>query len=163
MNFKDIIRNNPFTVAIILLAALISGITFVYSEALALVELVVIIVCSVFALKWISHESLRKKEMLRSFESFLRESDDVSDNVMTFPFPFMLVDNNGSVEWFNSRFHELFEGDSVKNGDFITSFIPECKKIIESNDFSPLEISAAAKQYTVHPARIDDKIISLYL
>ena len=162
MNFKDILRNNPFTVAIILLAALISGITFVFSKPLAFAELIVIIVCSVFALKWISHESMRKKEMLRSFESFLRESGDVSDTVTSFPFPFLLIDKNGSIEWFNARFHELFEGDSVKNGEFITSFMPECLKIIESNDFSPIEINAASKQYTVHPARIDENIISLY-
>ncbi|MBO5395491.1 MAG: DHH family phosphoesterase [Clostridia bacterium] len=162
MNFRDILKNNPFTVAIILLATLISGVTFIFSKPIAVVELVIVIAFSVLAIKWIGHESARKKEMLRSFESYLRESGDVSDSVTSFPFPFLLVDNNGTVEWFNARFHELLDGAEVKNGDLISRFFPDCKKIIEANDFSVFEIKTANKEYTVYPARIDEKLISLY-
>ena len=162
MNFKDIIKNNPFTVAIILLATLISGVTFIFSHILAIAELLIVIIFSVFALKWIRNESARKKEMLRSFESFLKENGDVSDSVTSFPFPFLLTDNDGSIQWFNSRFHELLDGESLKDGDFIESFIPDCKKIIEKNDFTVFDIKAGAKQYTVHPARIDENVISIY-
>lgn len=162
MNFRDILKNNPFTVAIILLATLISGVTFIYSKPLAIVELVIVIAFSVFAIKWIRNESARKKEMLRSFESHLRETGDVGDSVTAFPFPFMLIDNDGAVEWFNSRFHELLDDVQLKNGDLISQFFPDCKKIIEANDFSVFDIKTVNKEYTVYPARIDEKLISLY-
>lgn len=162
MNFKDIIKNNPFTVAIILLATLISGVTFLYSKTLAVVELVIIIAFAVLALKWIRHESARKKEIFRSFESFLKENNEISDSISSFPFPYILVDNNGGIEWFNSRFHELLDDKNIKNGELISAFIPDCAKIIEKNDFSMFEITVGEKQYTVHPARIDENIISVY-
>ena len=162
MNFRDILKNNPFTVAIILLATLISGVTFIYSKPLAIVELVIVIAFSVFAIKWIRNESARKKEMLRSFESHLRETGDVGDSVTAFPFPFMLIDNDGTVEWFNSRFHELLDDVQLKNGDLISQFFPDCKKIIDANDFSVFDIKTVNKEYTVYPARIDEKLISLY-
>ncbi len=162
MNFRDILKNNPFTVAIILLATLISGVTFVFSKPLAIVELVIVISFSVLAIKWIRNESARKKEMLRSFENHFRESGEMSDSVTSFPFPFLLVDNTGAVEWFNARFHELLEGTEVKNGDLISHFFPDCRKIIEANDFSVFEIAIANKEYTVYPARIDENLISLY-
>lgn len=162
MNFRDILKNNPFTVAIILLATLISGVTFIFSKPLAFVELVIVIAFTVLAIKWIGHESSRKKAMLRSFESYLRESGDVADSVTSFPFPFLLVDNKGAVEWFNARFHELLDGAELKNGDLISHFFPDCRKIIESNDFSVFEIKTANKEYTVYPARIDENLISLY-
>lgn len=162
MNFRDILKNNPFTVAIILLATLISGVTFIFSKPLAFVELVIVIAFTVLAIKWIGHESSRKKAMLRSFESYLRESGDVADSVTSFPFPFLLVDNKGAVEWFNARFHELLDGVELKNGDLISHFFPDCRKIIESNDFSVFEIKTANKEYTVYPARIDENLISLY-
>ncbi len=162
MNFRDILKNNPFTVAIILLATLISGVTFLFSKPLAIVELVIVIAFAVLAIKWIRHESARKKEMLRSFESYLRESGDIGDSVTSFPFPFLIVDNNGAVEWFNSRFHELLDGVQVKNGELISRFFPDCRRIIEANDFSVFEIRTDNKEYTVYPARIDEKLISLY-
>ena len=162
MNFRDILKNNPFTVAIILLATLISGITFIFSKPLAMVELLIVIFFSVLSLKWIRHESARKKEMLRSFESFLRNSGDVGDSITAFPFPFLLIDNNGAVEWFNSRFHEILDDAQMKNGDLISAVIPDCNKIIASNDFSVFEIKTATKEYTVYPARIDENLISLY-
>lgn len=162
VNFKDILKNNPFTVAIILLATLISGITFIYSKPLAFVELIVVIAFSMFALKWIRHEAAHKKEMLRSFESFLRSSGDIGDSVTTFPFPFLLMNNDGAVEWFNARFHEVLDGVTVKNGDFVDSVIPHCKNITQLNDFSVFEIKTSNRQYTVHPTRIDENIISLY-
>ncbi len=162
MNFKDIIKNNPFTVAIILLATLISGVTFIFSGVLAIVELLIVIAFAVLSLRWIRNESARKKEMLRSFESFLRENGEVSDSITTFPFPYLLADNDGSIQWFNARFHELLDGEAVKHGDFISSVIPECRKIIEKNDFSVFEIRSGSKQYTAHPARIDENTISVY-
>ena len=55
MNFRDILKNNPFTVAIILLATLISGVTFIFSKPLAIVEIVIVFAFSVLAIKWIGH------------------------------------------------------------------------------------------------------------
>ncbi len=162
MNFKDILKNNPFTVAIILLAALISGITFIFSKPLSIVQLVIVIILSVFALKWIRNESSRKKEMLRSFESFLRSSGDISDSVTSFPFPFLIVNNKGGVEWFNSQFHEVIDGIQLKKGDCISSVILGSGKIFDKNDFSVFEIKTDTKEYTVYPARIDENFISLY-
>ncbi len=162
MNFRDILKNHPFTVAIILLATLFSGITFIFSRPLAIVQLILVMFFAVLSLRWVRNESARKKEMLRSFENYLRAEGEIGDSVTSFPFPFILVDNNGNVEWFNSHFHELLDGVQIKKGDLISAFILDSGKIFEKNDYSVFEIKTNTKEYTVYPARVDENLISLY-
>ncbi len=163
MKFKDILRNNPFTVAIIFFATLISGISFIYSKTIALTELLIIIVLVVAALKWISKTAERKRMFLRSVEESITESGNMGEKTSAFPFPFILVDNSGHIQWFNSSFDSVLSSLEDRFSDDIRAFIPGFDEFVFAENSEPFELTAGDRQFTVYPSRIEDNLISLYM
>ncbi len=162
MNYKDILKNNPFTVAMILLATLVSAVTFTYSPVIAVFELVIIIVTSVFALKWLSKVSKRKKEYLDNFEKYLRENDEIGEITAAFPLPFAIVSNNGAIEWFNKSFHAVIDENSSCNDIF--ELIPTAKRFLVDNNFSSFDFINKEKKFTVFPSRMHkDSVILMFV
>lgn len=162
MKFRDIIRNNPYSVVLILASTLISGITFVYSKTLAVIELIVVLLIVVAALKWISATSRRKKEFLSCVEASLSENGELGKSTLSFPFPFLLADNKGYIQWFNSSFHVLIDDFGEKYSDNIKSFILQAQSFLSENVYDSFEIKTAAREYTVYPSRIEDNLVALY-
>lgn len=162
MNFRDVLRNNPFTVAIILIATLISGVTFIFSKTLAIIELCVIIALVICALKWISHISDRKKGFLRSVEKSITEADGIGKLTSLFPFPLLLTDLKGNVEWFNAPFDSVIEliGSSYSNN--VRSFLNCSVFSGNDTDYTPFDFSVETKHFTVFPSSIDEKLIAFY-
>lgn len=162
MKFRDILRNNPFTIALILVSTLICGITFVFSEVLAIAELVVVLFIVVFAIKWISKSALRKKEFLRSVEANLSESGESGRLTGSFPFPLLLVNNKGDIQWFNSAFHQLIDGFEDSYSDNVFSFLPVSQDILSKTEYDSFEISTSDKKYTVWLSRVEDELVAMY-
>ncbi len=161
MNYRDVLRNNPFTVAMILLATLISGITFMYSPVLAFIELLIIVTVAVFALKWLSKVSNRKKEYLKNFEAFLRDSGELGEGTASFPFPFIVVNNNGKIEWFNFAFHRIIDDLEGKGSSDIYELFPDADKFLTESS-AAFEFSAGNLQYTVYSSRLNSDSIALF-
>ncbi len=162
MKFRDIIRNNPYSVLLILAATLISGITFVFSKTVAVIELIVVLLIVVSALKWISASSRRKKEFLSCVEASLSENGEIGKYTVSFPFPFLLVDNKGYIQWFNSAFHSLIDDLGEKYSDNIKSFIISAQSFLSENIYDSFEIKTADREFTVYPSRIEDNLVALY-
>lgn len=162
MKFRDVLRNNPFTIALILISTLISGITFVYSKALAVAELALVLFVVIIALKWISRSSMRKKEFLRCVEASLSENGDIGKYTVSFPFPLLLVNNKGDIQWFNSAFHSLIDEFDERYSDNIYSFLPHSQEILSNSEYDSFEIKTDKKEYTVYPSRIDNDLVALY-
>ncbi len=159
MNYKDILKNNPFTVAMILLATLLSSITFIFSPIVAIFELIVIITVSVFALKWLSKVSLRKKMLLNNFEEHLKANGEIGETVTAFPLPFAIVINNGTIEWFNQAFRSVIN-DDIGCTD-IYELINDADRFLKNNDFSEFELQISAKNYTVFPSKMNEETFIL--
>lgn len=155
------LRNNPFTVAMILVSTLICGITFVYSKSIAIIELVIVIGLVIASLKWISHCSERKKGILRALESSISQNGENGKFTSSFPFPLLLVDDSGNVEWFNSEFEPLLDSFSGVYSENIVTFLPEVSECIKNN-LPCADIVVNDKKYTVHVSRIDARFVSLY-
>jgi len=162
VNFKDMLRNNPFTVAMIIFATLVSGITFVYSKALAIIELIIVIGIVIGALKWMSAAAARKKDLIRSVEESIMQSGEQGKYTSSFPFPLLLVDLKGNIEWFNSEFEPLLDGFKDLYSDNIASFLPEISDRLCDDKFSPIEVSCNDKKYTVHLSHTGDSCIAMY-
>ncbi len=162
MNFKDVLRNNPFTIAIIVVAALISGITFAYSKTLALIQLVVIIGLVIAALKWISYTAERKKDFLRAVEANITESGENGKFTGNMPFPLLLVRKNGSIEWFNKAFNELIDDFDVSYTDNAVALLPDIKPVLSGEKSDFFEFATKSKEYTVFPSYITEELIALY-
>lgn len=162
LNFRDVLKNNPFTVAIILFATLVSGVTFIYSKTVAIIELILIIVLVVCALKWLSHTAERKKRILHSIENSLSETGDIGEKTYSIPFPLVVVDSTGEIEWFNKAFDVIVDeiGDQFSNN--IRCVVTNCDVLLEDLDFSPIEINVSGKYYTVFPSKMDEQYIALY-
>lgn len=162
MNFRDVLKNNPFTVAIILFSTLVSGVTFIYSKTVAIIELVLIILLVVLALKWLSHTAERKKSILHSIENSLSESGDIGKKTSAFPFPLVVIKPDGEIEWFNKAFDIIIDEIGDQFGNNIRSVITNSETFIDAGDFSSVEINVAGNYYTVFPSKIDDDNIALY-
>lgn len=162
MKLRDIFRNNPFTIILILLATLISGITFVYAKGVAVVELAVVMAVVILALKWISKSAERKKQLLRCVEASLAENGDIGKYTVSFPFPFILVNNKGEIQWFNTAFHDIIDdfGDSYSGN--IKSFIMQSHSLLNEAVGVPAEVKNDNKEYTVYSSRIEDDLVALY-
>lgn len=162
MNYKDILRNNPFTVAMILLATFISAITFVFSPLLAFIELLVIVSVAVFALKWLSKIASRKKEYLKNFEAFLIESGELGEGTASFPFPLVIVNNSGVIEWFNRAYNRIIDDMESKGSSDIKELFPDAQKFLTDSAVAPFEFKAGSRQYTVYSTRLNDETVALY-
>ncbi|MBR3768576.1 MAG: DHH family phosphoesterase [Clostridia bacterium] len=162
MRFKDVLKNNPFTIAIILFATLVSGITFIYSKTVAIAELIIIIAIAVGALKWLSYTADRKKDLFHSIENSLSETGNIGGMTSAFPFPLVVIDNNGKIEWFNSLFDAIINGIGEKYSNNIKTFITNADEFLLDSNFSSFEISTVDSHYTVFPSRIGENAVALY-
>ncbi len=163
MSFKDVLKNNPCTVAIILLATLISGITFVYSKFLAVAELSVIIVLVIASLKYLTHISARKKDMLRSFEQSFVAGGEVSGSITNFPFAYLIADKKGNIEWFNNEFEKILELGNCKYTNDLFSLFPESRNIIAADDFRPFELKVGDMQFTVVSSALEENYVLYFV
>ena len=64
MKLSHLIKNNPFTFLLFLLALIVSGVTFTFSWLLGCVELACLILITVLAAKWFSNDMKRKIEQI---------------------------------------------------------------------------------------------------
>ena len=162
MKFKDILINNPFTVAIIFFATLVSGVTFIFSKTVAIIELVIILGLSIGALKWLSHIAERKKSFIHAVEQSISGGGDESINTAVFPFPILLMDNKGYIQWFNTGFDKIIDAFGERFSNDVRLFIPEVAAVLDGDDMSLFEMTAGETHYTVYPSRIEENLLSLY-
>ncbi len=162
MNFKDLLKNNPFTVIMIVISTLISGITFIFSKTIAVIELAVLLIFVVCALKWITQTAERKKAMLHSIEKSITEAGEAGEFVSSFPFPLLLIRNSGEIEWFNTAFDEIISFSSASFDNNAFTFIPDSKKLIYDKDCSSFEYISENKQFTVYSSPVDEDLTALY-
>lgn len=162
MKLNDLLKNNPFTILIICISTVISGITFIHSKTLAVIELTAVVALVVIDLKWLSNTARQKAAQLRSIENSLRENSQIGETVGSFPFPLLLIKKTGEIEWFNSAFDSIVKFVGESYSDNVRTFIPQCKQLLKSGNISSFEYSADKTQFTVFPSKIDDNLYALY-
>ena len=163
MNIGKIIKSNPFALIALLMAAVVSGITLMYSFMLGLVELICVVFVAVVAGNWYSHSLKRKVEQVRDLSASLQTGDPAdSAAVEAFPLPVVLIAKDGEMIWFNALFQALLADFSQLKNNNIFSVIPFEETALAESRLDSFEAKGDKGRYTVYPSAQKDELYALY-
>ena len=162
MNFGNLIKTYPCTVIAFLIAAVGAGLTFIFSPILGIAELVVLLVFAFFAIRWFMNKLARKREDVELLTSSLRIGKESGEAEKLFPFPILLVKQDGEIVWYNHRFERvLLDFSKLKTGN-AAELLPIHSVLHEDKETGPIELNGDHQRYTVYPVRLKDDLVSFY-
>lgn len=115
----------------------------------------------------------KEKEWKKYIEGLAEEFDTATKHaVFNMPFPLVLLEMDGTISWYNTRFKDLFEDEDLLNKK-IGELLPqlEVERLLEDEDRKPVEVAYEDQYYEIHYNVVDSKktistrenIIMLYL
>ena len=162
MDLLKVIKNNPFTFISLITAAAVCGFTFRYSVPLAAAEAIVIILVTVFSLRWYYDDLTRRKDQVRALSESMQTGDIVGEELRSFPLPVVLVKENGEMIWFNTLFEQILSDFSELHNSNINSLFSFSEHLAEKDRKDRLEVRGDTRAFTVYPAPIKDGSWALY-
>lgn len=101
----------------------------------------------------------KEREWTKYIEGLAEEFDSATKHaVFNMPFPLVILEEDGTINWYNTRFSAMIDEDSILNnkiGDFVPKIKPE--DIIKKDDKKPLDIEYKGKYYKVYYNIVDIK------
>ncbi len=162
MKIVNIIKRNPFTFIIILIALIVSLLTIMYSIPVGLTEIGCVCFVAFISFRWYLKDQKRKIEQVHSLCEMLRLSDDDKTVVGVFPLPTALIKSNGELVWFNALFEEVLHDFSKMENNNLCSVIPLHTYLSEDGTAGSFEVSGDKGCYTVYPAALKEDAYALY-
>ncbi|NLW39622.1 MAG: phosphoesterase [Tissierellia bacterium] len=115
----------------------------------------------------------KEKEWKKYIEGLAEEFDTATKHaVFNMPFPLVLLEMDGTISWYNTRFKDLFADEDLLNKK-IDELLPqlEVERLLEDEDRKPVEVAYEDQYYEIHYNVVDSKktistrenIIMLYL
>lgn len=115
----------------------------------------------------------KEKEWKKYIEGLAEEFDTATKHaVFNMPFPLVLLEMDGTISWYNTRFKDLFADEDLLNKK-IEELLPqlEVERLLEDEDRKPVEVAYEDQYYEIHYNVVDSKktistrenIIMLYL
>lgn len=162
LKFTDLLKNNPISFIILFCAVAVSGITFFYSRPVGFLELAVVAVLSTAQIFWINNTVRRKDEEVRLLNSVLTERGDAGSELRNFPFPIVIVNQNGKIEWYNNLFQKVISCYPAYDGMNISSVLPAFDIAGAESEGYSFEAESSKLKFTVYSSALDDGLIALY-
>ncbi len=162
MKIINIIRNNPFTFILIMIALIASLVTLSYSLTIGLIELFCVVFVAVISMRWYMNDLKRKVEQVNTLTSVMRLSQEDNELMNVFPLPVVLVREDGELIWFNSLFEELLPDFSQMENNNLSSVFPLHAHLADTENAIGFEVSGDNGHYTVYPAPMKDGTYALY-
>ena len=114
----------------------------------------------------------KEKEWTKYIEGLAEEFDSVTKHtVFNMPFPLVMLEKDGSIFWYNTRFLSLVDEEDLLNRK-IKEFVPKLnlEDVLKGDEKTPLDIQFKDRFYEVHYNIVEikktistrDKIIMLY-
>ncbi len=115
----------------------------------------------------------KKKEELRTYIENLSDNVDAATKnaILNIPFPLVIIDESGSINWYNMLFFNIFEGSYIleKNlNEFVTGI--NLEKVLKSGSEKYTNLNIRQNYYDLYCNRIDvqeksgsSHIIMIYL
>ena len=102
----------------------------------------------------------KEKEWREYIEDLSREFDSATKHaIFNMPFSLALLEENGSISWYNSKFGDMMEDEEEILGKEIESLVPsiDIEELLKNEDRKPLEIEYNDRFYKVHYNIVNDK------
>lgn len=133
---------------IIIYVALATITIFVYNQILGVVSLLTLAFIIYYINYLINKDNKEKREFIEEMDMGF---DEISKNaIFSLPFPIMVMDENGNLKWYNTRFKKLFNTEDNLVGTNITSLLPEYDIYRKDLTEGPLEFSFDGRYYHIY-------------
>ncbi len=161
MRFGYVIRNNPFSIGAVLLAAAI-GVVLLFSEPLAgVISLMIVAAFAAFQIRWYLNLLARKKEQVRVLSRSLLQDEAAAEAVSAFPLATVLVEKNGDIIWYNGQFERvLADFSDLKRGN-VNALFPFSDRV-GTPEAEHFDASGSTMRFTVYPAAQEGGRYALY-
>lgn len=101
----------------------------------------------------------KNKEWAKYVENLSNEFDSATKHaIFNMPFPLVLIDEKGSITWYNTPFLEMIVEEDILNEriyDLVPNFSME--ELLKKDEDDPLSIKYGGKHYRVYPNMVDSK------
>lgn len=152
----------------LIIIGLMVGIIAIYEPKLAFIGALLLIYLVFYTIR---ETTEKKKELIKYIENLSNEFDSATKHaIFNMPFPLVMIDENGSITWYNTPFLEMIVEEDILN-ERIYELIPNFKldELLKNEDETPSNIKYGDNYYKVYSNTIDtkrvgnrNKIILLY-
>ena len=162
MKLKDILKSDPYSLISLLFSLIISIVLLKISVTGGILFMAVSVILFVLSFVRYSRQFERKKDMVRLLELSFEGKSRGSGLVREFPVPAVIIEKNGSIQWFNRSFEQSFSSSDTVKAALLSDIFPDFSIGILTGQDASFELDKDEKHYTVYPSAIDNDIYALY-
>jgi c-di-AMP phosphodiesterase-like protein len=155
MDYKNLFKWKDDKVYLVIIGCLIAIIAY-YKPILAFVWAIALAYLVYHYIKTI-HDN--EKEWTKYIEGLAEDFDSATKHaVFNMPFPLVMLEENGNISWYNTRFLEMMDEEDILNKK-IDELISQIKveDMLKDNKRIPLNIKHKDKYYKVYYNVVDNK------
>ncbi len=155
MEDKKILKWKEAKLYLIVIGCLIAIIAY-YQPVLALICAIALAYLIYHYIKTIDN---KEKEWAKYIEGLVEEFDSVTKHaVFNMPFPLVMLEVDGTINWYNTRFSEMIDEEDILNIN-IEELIPKLNigEILKDKQKNPLEIQYKDNYYGIYYNIVDIK------
>ena len=161
MRLGNLIKNNPFSIGAILLAACVCLVLTYFNAFAGAVALMAVACFAAFQFRWFMNGLARKKEQVRMLNTSLLQDKSASYALSEFPLASALVSRAGDILWYNELFERVLADFSDMKSDNVNAMFSFTRQLNEQPD-GPFEVAGAERRFTVYPAAQGEDRFALY-
>ncbi len=94
----------------------------------------------------------KEKEWTKYIETLTEEFESATKHaVFNMPFPLVLLEIDGTISWYNTRFSSMIDEENILNNK-IEEFVPNLniEEILKKDDKKPIEVKYKDRHYQIH-------------
>lgn len=155
MDHNNLFKWKNGKIYLIIIGCLIAIIAF-YQPILAMVFALAF---AYLIYKYIINIQDREREWIKYIEGLSEEFDSATKHaVFNMPFPLVMLETDGTVSWYNTRFLDMMDEKDILNKK-VEEFIPKLKveDLLKDSKRTPIQIKYNNEYYEVHYNIVDSR------
>ncbi|WFA08360.1 DHH family phosphoesterase [Tissierella sp. Yu-01] len=155
MKNKKLFKWSDAKLYLIVIAVLV-GIIAIYQPILAIIGALVLGYIVFYSFRSVQEKN---KDFTRYIEDLTDEFDSATKQaVFNMPFPLVLIDENGSIKWYNTPFLEMMVENEILN-ERLYELVPNISldEILKRDKDNPIDLSYGDKFFKVYPNFVETK------
>ncbi len=155
MKNKKLFKWSDSKLYLIVIAVLV-GIIAIYQPILAIIGALVLGYIIFYSFRSVQEKN---KDFTRYIEDLTDEFDSATKQaVFNMPFPLVLIDENGSIKWYNTPFLEMMVEDEILN-ERLYDLVPNISldEILKGDKDNPINLNYGDKFFKVYPNFVETK------